>query len=283
MTAVPAGSRPTALVTGASRGIGKATALSLAQAGYDVAITARTVNDGDPSAIAPESGVVLPGSLATTAAEITRLGARAVPVRLDLLDLSELSSCIDLAIEGLGGHLDVLVNNAIYVGPGNDKLFADTDDTNIINRITGNVTAQLLITRHVLRHMLASGRGGTIANVTSAAGQLTPKGPVGSGGWSLVYAASKAGFHRMADMIALEYADQGIRSFNVNPGFVTTERVLAAGGALQFVAYRGVAPEVIGAAIAHLINDPTTPNGAYLQALDVATSLGLVAETGALP
>ena len=267
--------RQTALVTGASRGVGKGIAVALAELGYDVAITARTVNEGDPSAIAPETGNVLPGSLATTAAEIEACGVRAVSVPLDLLALDTLADAVDSAIDGLGGRLDVLVNNAIYVGPGSDQRFADCTVDDLIKRVTGNVTAQMLITQRVLQHMLTNG-GGTICNITSAAGQTTPRGPVGAGGWSLIYAATKAGFHRIADMLAVEYGTAGIHAFNVNPGFVATERVVAAGAKLDFVSSRGIPPDVIGAAIASLIADPSTPNGGYLQALDRARQLGLV-------
>jgi NAD(P)-dependent dehydrogenase (short-subunit alcohol dehydrogenase family) len=267
--------RPTALVTGASRGIGKATAIALASAGYDVAITARTLHEGDGMAIAPETGSALPGSLATSAEAIERAGGRAVSVPLDLLQLDSLAAIVDTAVHQLGGRLDVLVNNAIYVGPGNDCRFADNAPADIINRVTANITAQLLITHHVVQHMLAAGAG-TIVGITSGAGQATPKAPVGEGGWALVYAVTKAGFHRIADMLAVEYADRGIRAFNVNPGFVATERVLAAGAQLEFVARHGIAPDVIGAAIAHLIDDRTVINGSYVQAIDTARELGLV-------
>jgi NAD(P)-dependent dehydrogenase (short-subunit alcohol dehydrogenase family) len=197
-----------------------------------------------------------------------------VPILLDLLELDTLAGAVDAAVAGLGGRLDVLVNNAIFVG-GSDTLFADCDEQNLINRVTGNVTAQLLITRRALHHMLPAG-GGTVCNVTSAAGQNTPRQPVGKGGWPLSYSVTKAGFHRIADMLMVEYGDQGIRSFNVNPGYVSTERVLAAGAQLEFVSKRGIAPEVIGAAIAHQIDDPTTVNGSYLHAMDTARALGLV-------
>ncbi len=267
--------RRTALVTGASRGVGKCVAIALARAGYDVAITARTVNEGDPSSIAPENGRSLPGSLATTAAEIEAVGTRAVPVALDLLQLDTLTGAIDAAIDGLGGQLDVLVNNAIYVGPGSELRFGDCPPDDLVRRVTGNVTAQLIITQHVLHPMLANG-GGTIVGVTSAAGQSTPRKPVGEGGWSLAYAVTKAGFHRIADMLVVEYGDRGIRSFNVNPGFVATERVVAAGEQLDFVAKRGIAPDVIGTAIASLIDDQALVNGSYVQALDRAIELGLV-------
>jgi len=262
-----AAARRTALVTGASRGIGKAVAVALARAGYDVAITARTVKEGDPSSIAPETGRSLPGSLSTTAAEIESIGVVAVPVTLDLLELETLAEAIETAVAGLGGRIDVLVNNAIYVGPGSERRFADCTPDNLIKRVTGNVTAQLLITQVALRHMLASGAG-TICNVTSGAGQTTPRSPVGEGGWPLAYSVTKAGFHRIADMLVVEYGDQGIRAFNVNPGFVATERVVAAGAQLDFVARRGMTPEVIGTAIAELIDDPTVPNGGYVQAVD---------------
>ncbi len=269
------GVRRTALVTGASRGIGKGIALALARAGYDVAITARTVDEGDPSSIAPETGTSLPGSLSTTAREIERCGARAIPVKLDLLQLDTLAGAVDIAVRDLGGRLDVLVNNAIYVGVGNDTLFADCTPENLINRVTCNITAQMLITQRALHHMLAVG-GGTICDVTSGAGQVTPRAPVGSGGWPLAYSVTKAGFHRIADMLVVEYGDRGIRAFNVNPGFVATERVVAAGAQLDFVARHGVSPAVIGTAIASLIDDPAVPNGGYVQALDRARELGLV-------
>ena len=269
--------RRTALVTGASRGIGKGIAVALARAGYDVAITARTVNEGDPSSIAPETGQALPGSLATTAEEIEAFGVRAVPIRLDLLELDTLASAVDAAITGLGGRLDVLVNNAIYVGEGNDRLFAECATDNLINRVTGNITAQMLITQRAVQHMLEAG-GGTVCNITSAAGQATPRSPVGAGGWPLAYSVTKAGFHRIADMLAVEYGDRGIRAFNVNPGFVATERVVAAGDQLDFVAKHGITPDVIGTAIAHLIDDPAVVNGSYVHALATARALGLAPE-----
>ncbi|MCU1398524.1 MAG: putative short chain dehydrogenase/reductase [Acidimicrobiales bacterium] len=266
----------TALVTGASRGVGKGIAIALARNGYRVAITARTVHEGDPSSLAPENGLVLPGSLATTAAEIEAFGGEAVSVPLDLLELDTLDDAVDAAVAGLGGRLDVLVNNAIYVGLGSDLRFADTPHDSLVKRVTGNITAQMFITQRALHHMLPAG-GGTVCNVTSAAGQNVPRSPVGEGGWPLAYSVTKAGFHRIADMLVVEYGDQGMRAFNVNPGFVATERVVAAGDQLEFVARHGISPEVIGTAIASLIDDPDLPNGGYVHALDRARELGLAA------
>jgi len=265
----------TALVTGASRGIGKAVAIALAQAGFDVAITARTVHEGDPSSIAPEGGAALPGSLDTTAAAIEAAGRRCATVPLDLLDPNALVPAVDSALAALG-HLDVLVNNAIFVGPGNTVRFLDNEPADIVHRVWGNLTAQLLLTQRALRAMVGAG-GGTIVNIGSGAGQHRQTRPAGDGGPGLVYATTKAGLHWVAPMLALEYGDAGIRAYTVDPGPVSTERVLAAGPVLEFVARHGVAPEVIGRVVAWLV-DPASDvaNGEFVDAQRRARDLGFV-------
>ncbi|MGD0747348.1 MAG: SDR family oxidoreductase [Acidimicrobiales bacterium] len=266
-------SGPTALVTGASRGIGRACAIALAEAGFDVAITARTVHDGDPTAFEPDTGAPLPGSLASTASAIESSGSRAVPIRLDLLDLDALAPAVDAAIVSLG-HLDVLVNNAIYVGPGANRRFLETEPDDLARRVSCNVTAQLLITQRAVAHMVGRGDG-LVLDITSAAGQRVPRRPVGEGGWPLTYAVTKAGFHRIADMLALEYGDAGIRAFNLNPGFVVTERVRAVED-LSFVADRGITPEVVGRVVAWFVTtgQHRLQNGSYHQVTELARELG---------
>jgi NAD(P)-dependent dehydrogenase (short-subunit alcohol dehydrogenase family) len=265
----------TAMVTGASRGIGRAIAIGLAEVGFDVAITARTVNDGDPSAFDPDTGAPLPGSLDTTASAIEASGRRAVPIRLDLLDLDALAPAVDAAIVGLG-HLDVLVNNAVYVGPGGQRRFLDSEPEQLARRVFGNVTAQLLLAQRAVIHMVGRG-GGLVLDISSDAGQHTPRHPVGEGGWALAYAVTKAGFHRVADMLALECGDAGIRAFNLNPGFVATERVLAV-EELAFVADRGVAPEVVGRVVAWFATtgQHRFDNGTSHQVRDLACDLGFL-------
>ncbi len=268
MTAVSSGGgRPTAMVTGASRGIGRACALALAAAGYDVAVTARTVTEGTS-----EEG--LPGSLASTTAEIEALGGRALAVPLDLLDRDALVPAVETVLSAFG-YLDVLVNNAIYVGPGNDDRFIDADMVEVEKRITANVTAQLILTQRALRAMVERG-GGTIVNITSGAGMSSPPGPIGAGGWALSYAVSKGGLHRAAGVLAVELADSGIRAYNLQPGFVATERVTMQ-PQLSWIADQGNPPELIGKVLVWLLSAPpgTVRNGKTIHATEVARELGL--------
>ncbi len=269
----------TALVTGATRGIGRATALGLARRGYDVAITGRTVNDGDaahrPEAAALPELSAVPGSLTSTAAAIEQLGRRAVPLVLDLLDRDRLAVVAAEAIDALG-HVDVLVNNAIYVGPGGELRFLATPPEELEHRLYGNVISQLLFTQPVLARMVADG-GGTIANMTSGAAYLEPTAPIGEGGWALSYGVSKAGLHRFAEQLVVEHAADGIRAFNLQPGYVATERVLAAGEKLAFVARHAAPVELVGESIAAILDAPERyENGSTIHVQDVGRELGVM-------
>src|SRR5580698_9359246 len=110
--------RGVALVTGASRGIGKSIAVHLASAGYDVAIGARTLHEGEErehsSTLARSNTRALPGSLDATASLIEARGVHVLPVYLDLLDRRTLAPAVAAVVEGLG-PIDVLVNNGRYV------------------------------------------------------------------------------------------------------------------------------------------------------------------------
>ena len=260
--------RPVAMVTGASRGIGRGISIALAKSGYDLVITGRTVVEG--TAVNPATGRMLSGSLATTAAQASGHGAAVAIIEADILNLDDVEPSFKRCLTACNDHIDLLINNAVYVGSGNDIRFADTNPDDIVRRSNGNLVAPLLLTHAFLQHALSNPRHpetgwrATILNVTSDAGQRTPERTADDGGWSLMYAATKAGFHRMADMLALEYGNDGIRSLNINPGLVATERVLDSGANLEWIARNGVAPEVIGDAVARLAADPQVENGAYV-------------------
>ena len=259
----------TALVTGASRGIGRAIALALAGEGYDVAVTARTVTEGTGQ-------FGLPGSLETTVADIEAMGRRALAVPLDLLDRDALVPAVERVLDGFG-YLDVLVNNAIYVSDGGLGLFIDTDPVDLERRIFADLTAQLLLSQPALRAMVARGSG-TLINVTAGGGRAQPTRKPGEGGWGLVYSCAKGGFHRMTAQIAVELGDRGIRCYDLEPGMVNTERVLAGGEALVFVAKFGKPPSAVGAAAAWLLRQPdgSIPNGSVIDTQVVGEQLGLV-------
>ncbi len=265
-------------MTGATRGIGRATAVALARRGYDVVVTGRTRREGDAAAL-PEAAVMpevalAPGSLESTVAAIEAVGGRALPVVLDLLDRERLVPAAEEAIAALG-HVDVLLNNAIYVGPGSTETFLATPPDEIEKRMYGNVTAQLVFTQPVVRHMAARGTG-AVVGMTSAAGYARPFAAAGAGGWSLVYGVSKAAFTRIAAQLAVEHPE--LHCYNVQPGFVTTERVQAAGAKLAFVADRGASVDVIGEAVARIIDAPpgTVRNGSTVEVQDLAREWGLL-------
>ncbi len=249
-----------AFVTGASRGIGRASAVALADAGFDVVVTARTVTEGQSFDYGPTRAearpVALPGSIERTADEVRARGRRALPIRLDLTDARSIDAAVDRALAEWG-RVDVLLNNGIYQGPGLMERFADLRPTEIEAVFRGNVFAQIHVTQRVLAHMLDRGAGGTIINMTSGSALIDPPAPTGAGGWGYAYAASKAAFHRLAGILHVEHADDGIRCFNVNPGFILTEAQKALHGGDPFGgAFAGAGPEVPAAVVAWLASDP---------------------------
>jgi NAD(P)-dependent dehydrogenase (short-subunit alcohol dehydrogenase family) len=269
----------TAIVTGATRGIGRATAIALARLGYDVVVTGRTVHEGDiarrPEAEALPELTKVSGSLDSTVAAIEAEGRRGIPIVLDLLDRDSLQPVAEQALAALG-HVDVLVNNAIYVGPAGERRFLDTPPDEIEKRIFGNVAAQLVFMQPILRAMVAR-RQGVIANITSGAGYFTPHAPIGEGGWALTYGVSKAGLHRIVPQLLVEHAADGIVAFNLQPGAVATERVLAAGEKLEFVAKFAAPVDKVGDTVARIVDGPGSfDNGANIQVQDVAKDWGIL-------
>ncbi|HEU5305691.1 MAG TPA: SDR family oxidoreductase [Acidimicrobiia bacterium] len=243
---------PVALVTGASRGIGRATALALADAGYDVAIAARTVHEGDgrmaPGSVRESQETrAIEGSLDTTAAAIKERGQLALPVAMDLLDRPTIDAMVDTVL-GEWGRIDALVNNAIYQGPGRMDRVLELDLEAATKLVVGNYVNQLHLIQLVVPGMLERG-GGRIVNMASATASMDPPAPAGEGGWGLGYGASKAAFLRIAGQLHVEFATQGLVAFNVDPGFTTNDKPSDEQFAQRF---RGAPPEVTGAAIAWL-------------------------------
>jgi NAD(P)-dependent dehydrogenase (short-subunit alcohol dehydrogenase family) len=269
--------RRVALVTGASRGIGRAAAIALAQSGLDVAVAARSVHRGDGLDDSDVGeGRSLPGSLDETAEEIEDAGVRALRVKADLHDRSSLEAACRKVVD-TWGRIDVLVNNAVDTGPGSMVPFLDLAIEQLERKLMANVVSQAVLIKAVLPHMLQAGSG-VIIDVSSHVATGDPTEPVGSGGWGLAYAASKAAFHRFAPILAVELADRGIRIYNVDPGYVETERQKINAAALGLEGrYPGAPPSVPASVIAWLATSPEAEalNGQVVLAQRFAREKGL--------
>ena len=151
------------------------------------------------------------------------------------------------------GPVDVLLNNGIVQTAGVMDLVRDLTAENVERIYRGNVLAPLWLVQRVLPGMLARGRG-AIVNMVSESGFTDPPAPAGEGGWGFAYSSSKAAIARLVGVLAAEHRDAGVRFFNVEPGFITTEMVIATGLLEQFgPAWRGAPPEVPAAVIAWLV------------------------------
>lgn len=273
---------PVALVTGASRGLGRAIALALADSGFDVALSARTVREGDGRAEADTArargrSVALPGSLEATAAEVTRRGQRALPVPMDLCDLASVEA-VPEAVYAQWGRIDVLCNNGLYRGPGTMDRLLDLRIDDLDALLRGNVDAQIRLIQLVLPAMLARGRG-RIIDMVSGSARHDPPGPAGDGGWGIAYSGSKAALGRVAGGINAEFADRGVMAFNVDPGNVVTERRRALHPDQDFVDGFGAdSAEATGAVVAWLASAPDADRmlGKWVFAPKLCADLGLL-------
>jgi 2-deoxy-D-gluconate 3-dehydrogenase len=182
-----------ALVTGASRGIGRATAVALARLGADV-------------------GLVQRGDAADVVAEIERLGRRAVVVRADLADAEAGERAVE-EVAGALGRLDVAVVNAGLI-QRKPALELTLDEWRRI--VDVNLTAAFAVSRAAARRFALGGRGGRIVHVGS---QLSFFGGVDVA----AYSSSKGGVAQLAKSQSNEWAPLGIRVNAVAPGWVETE------------------------------------------------------------
>jgi NAD(P)-dependent dehydrogenase (short-subunit alcohol dehydrogenase family) len=183
-----------ALVTGASYGVGAATALALAHDGFDVAVTATDV-----------------AHLADTVKKLEAAGAHALVLELDLRDERSIAQVAEKAVTAFG-QLDVLVNNA---GANLRKLAAEVtvDEWDAVMAV--NIRGAFFLTQQIGRHLMAAGRGGCIVNIASTHG-LT--GAVERS----TYGISKAALIGMTRLLAVEWAPHGIRVNAIAPGRLDT-------------------------------------------------------------
>lgn len=222
--------RKVALITGATRGIGKACALSLARQGFDIVATGRTLKEGEGKVAIPfakDHGreVAVPGSLETTIAEVQALGREVQGLPMDVLDRGSMDKVV-AQVMASWGRIDVLVNNALYGGPGMMYPFDAFDIEQLEKSALGNLVNQAYLTKLVLPIMISQGSG-VIVGLSSGAALMPSPIPARKGGWGFVYGGPKSGFHRLSEFVHLEHHQDGILAFNVEPGRTVTEATLA--------------------------------------------------------
>jgi NAD(P)-dependent dehydrogenase (short-subunit alcohol dehydrogenase family) len=225
--------RRTAFVTGASYGVGAASALALARDGFDVALSAtRTEN------------------LADTVHQLSRLGVRTLPLALDLRSASSIEQAMSQILEAFGG-LDVLVNNA---GANLRKLAVEVTAAEWREVMEVNVTGTFLLTQQVGRHLIGRSRGGAIVSIAST------HGLVGAPERS-TYGISKGAIIQMTRMLAIEWAAHGIRVNAIAPGRLDTASPSRAGADPKYMEamleriplHRLATAEEVAGAVAYLV------------------------------
>ncbi len=237
-----------ALVTGASRGIGRAIALDLARHGATVLAAARK-----------------PESVAEWSAGQAEVAARIVPLGLDVTDRAAISKTIDDLVEQRG-RLDILVNNA---GITRDGLVMAMEDDQFDDVVETNLRAPFALIRAACRHMLRK-RYGRIINIASVSGLMGNPGQAN-------YAAAKAGLIGMTKSVAKELGKRGITCNCVAPGFIDTDMTEVLPEKLKEQVKEVIAlqrfgkPEDIAAAVTFLAG----PGGAYITGQTIVVDGGL--------
>ncbi len=184
-----------AIVTGASSGLGRHFALTLARAGAKVAVAARR-----------------PDPLDELVRQIEAFDGRAIPVLLDVTQTDSVRACVRVAETELG-PISILVNNA---GVALDKPVFDQDEADWDRVLDTNLKGAWLMAQEVARHMARLGHGGTIVNIASILG-------LGGTGQLAPYCASKGGLINLTRALAVELARHQIRVNALAPGYIETD------------------------------------------------------------
>ncbi|MFB7596612.1 SDR family oxidoreductase [Streptomyces sp. NPDC056160] len=185
-----------AVVTGADSGIGRATAVRLAEAGLDIGITWHSDEKGAEE----------------TAEEVRAHGRRAAVARMDLTRLPAAADAVDELAGALGDRIDVLVNNA---GTGTATPFLDLRLEDVREVLDVDLVGPFLCGQKAARRMIGQGRGGRIVNVTSVHEHQPRVG-------AAPYCAAKGGLGLLTQVMALELAEHGITVNAVAPGEIAT-------------------------------------------------------------
>jgi short-subunit dehydrogenase len=213
-----------AIVTGASAGIGEATARLLAAKGATVVLAARSKE-----------------RLEALQAELSGQGSQCLVVQTDVSDPGDLQRLTESAVEQFG-QIDILVNNA---GVECFYHFEELPVETILQTLETNLTGTILLTRLVIPHMLQQGRG-CVVNMASTAGKHCPA-------YGAVYGATKSGLIAFTQGLRGEYLDRGIRSTAICPGFTSSggvyDRIVQATGRKTSTALGGTTTDAVAKAV----------------------------------
>jgi dehydrogenase/reductase SDR family protein 1 len=253
-----------ALVTGASRGVGKGIARGLGEAGATVYVTGRTAVPG-----------ALPGTIGETAAEVTSLGGHGIAVACDHADDAQVAAVFE-RIHAEHGALDILVNNAFAVPSGAIvgafwELPLDQWDT--MHRV--GLRSHYVAAWHAVPAMIARKRG-LVVNVSSFGAKITAV--------NVAYGVGKAGVDRMSRDMAKDLAPHGVTVVSIWPGIVRTERQLAERLGLD-PATMGESAQFSGRAVAALAADPArhSKTGQPLVVAELAREYSFTDVDGTVP
>ena len=263
-----------ALVTGASRGVGKGIALGLGEAGATVYITGRTVEEG-------KAAVTLPGTIYQTAEEVTQLGGKGIAVRCDHLVDEEVKALFQ-RIQAEQNRLDILVNNVWggyeYFNDGTEfwkeKGFWTAPLSRWDKAFQSGVRAHYVASFFAAPLMIAQ-QSGLIVNISYFAAQRDDRG--------VSYVTAKAADDRMAAAMAYELREHHVAVVSLYPGLVRTESVMKS--ADFFDLSNSESPQFIGRAVAALASDANImqKSGQILVAAEVAKDYGFTDIDGKQP
>ena len=253
-----------AVVTGGSRGIGKAIALRLASEGANVAVCARSERSTEK----------LPGSVHETAAAIQALGRRGLAIRMDVTNDLEVEAMVQ-AVMNEFGRVDILINNAALAGlAGSGKPFLEGGPELLDSFYRTNVRAPYLISSRI-GAVMANAGGGAIVNISSRMGRLpgpTPARRPSGGEVNMGYGISKAALDRFSAAIAVELFGYKIAVIGVYPGLTMLERLA---GHTHPDLSSAESPDVTAKAVSFLCRAPLTHTGQFFISREVVLQNGL--------
>ncbi len=254
-----------AIVTGASRGVGKGIALGLGEAGATVYVTGRSTAPGR-----------IPGTIGETADEVTALGGRGIAVRCDHADDADVEALFARVLEEQG-RVDVLVNNAFAIPDGRlSGPFWELpiEQWDVLHRV--GLRSHYVAGVHAARAMVPEKRG-LIVNVSSFGAKVYAV--------SVAYGVGKAGVDRMSRDMGRELRPHGVTAVSLWPGIVRTERLLLEPERLGFDPTNGESPTFSGRAVAALAADPNVieRTGQALVVAELALEYGFTDVDGTVP